>query len=101
MVHKKDGTWILCIDYCVLKNITFQNRYLIPWIVDLLDQLKAAKYFSKIDLKSGCHKVTIEPSNVWNISFTFKEGIFEWLVMHFRLMNSPTTFRRLMDDILW
>ena len=100
LVQKKDGTWRLCIDYRALNKITIRNRYPIPWIDDLLDQLKGAKYFSKIDLKSRYHQVPIVPSNVWKTSFKSKEDLFEWLVMPFRLMNSTTSFMRLMDDIL-
>jgi len=84
----------------VLNKITVCNRYPIPHIDDLLDQLKGVKYFSKFNLKLGYHQLPIEPSDVWKTTFKAKEGLFKWLVMLFELMNSPATFMRLMDDIL-
>jgi hypothetical protein len=99
-VLKKDGTWRLCIDYQALNKITVKNRYPIPQIDDLLYHLKGAKYFSKIDMKLGYHQVPIEQKDVWKTTFKSKEGIFQWLVMPFNLTNTPTTFMRMMEDIL-
>jgi hypothetical protein len=115
LVQKKDGTWRLFIDYRARNKITVRNRYSIPRTDDLLNQLKGAKYLSKIDLKYGYHQVPIEPSDVWKTAFKSKEGLFEWLVMPLGLTNDPfewlvmplglkndpITFMRLMDDILW
>jgi hypothetical protein len=100
LVQKKDETWRLCVDYRELNKITVKNRYPITWINDLLDQFKGENFFSKIDLKSGYHEVPIKPTGVWKTNFKSKEGLFEWLVMPFGLTNAPTTFMRLMDDVL-
>lgn len=100
LVQKKDGIWRLCINYQATNNITIQNRCSIPWIYYLLDQLKGEKYFNKVDLKSLYNQVPIESSDMWKTAFKSKDNLSEWLVMHFRLMNAPVTFMRLMDDIL-
>jgi hypothetical protein len=100
LVQKKDRTWRLCIDYHSLNTITVGNQYTIPRINYLLDHNKGGRYFSKIDPKSGYHQVPIEQKNVWKMAFKSKEGIFEWLVMSFGLKNAPSTFMRMMDDIL-
>ena len=100
MVQNKYDTWRLCINYRALNKIILRNKYQIPKIDDLLDQLKGEKYFIKIDLKSRYHQEPAEPSDVWKIAFEAKEGLFEWLVMPFVLTNAPSTFMRLMYDIL-
>jgi hypothetical protein len=99
LVQKKYGTWQLCIDYLALNKITVRKRYPIPQIDDLLNQLTGAKNFSKIDLKSS-YQVSIEQKDVWKTAFKSKEGLSEWLVMPFGLTNAPTSFMRMMDDIL-
>jgi hypothetical protein len=100
LLQKKDDPWRLCIDYRSLKKNIVKNPYPIPQIDDLLNQLKGANFFSKIDLKLRYHQVTIEKTNVWKTSFESKEGLFEWLVILIFLTNTLATFMRMMNDIL-
>jgi hypothetical protein len=89
-VEKKDGTKRMCIDYRALNEVTVKNKYSLPRIEDLFDQLRGASVFSKIGLRSGYHQLRIWPSDIPKTTFITKYGLYEFTVMSFGLTNCNT-----------
>ncbi|KAL4032578.1 hypothetical protein IC575_005657 [Cucumis melo] len=98
-VNKKDGSMRLCIDYRELNKVTVKNRYPLPRIDDLFDQLQGATVFSKIDLRSGYHQLRIKDEDVPKTAFRSRYGPYEFIVMSFGLTNALAVFMDLMNRV--
>jgi hypothetical protein len=98
-VEKKDKELCLCVDYRRLNVVTIKNKYPLPRIDILFDQLAGAQVFSKIDLRSGYHQIKICAEDIPKTAFTTRYGLFEYLVMSFELMNAPAHFMYLMNSV--
>jgi hypothetical protein len=98
-VEKKDKELRLCVDYHPLNAVTIKNKYPLPRIDILFDQLAGAQVFSKIDLRSGYHQIRIRAEDIPKTAFTTIYGLFEYLLMSFGLTNAPTHFMYLMNYV--
>jgi hypothetical protein len=98
-VQKKDGSQRMCVDYRSLNDVTVKNKYPLPRIEDLFDQMRGARVFSKIDLRSGYHQMKIRPSDIPKTAFFTRYGLYEFTVMSFGLTNAPAYFMNLMNKV--
>jgi hypothetical protein len=98
-MEKKDKELRLCVDYRPLNAVTIKNKYPLPCIDILFDQLAGAQVFSKIDLHSGYHQIKICVKDIPKTTFTTRYGLFEYLVMSFGLTNAPANFMYLMNSV--
>ncbi len=97
--QKKDGKLRPVQDYRKLNKMMIKNRYPLPLISELMDKLRGAKYFSKLDVWWGYNNVRIKSGNEWKAAFRTNRGLFEPMVMFFGLTNSPATFQWMMNNI--
>jgi hypothetical protein len=98
-VEKKDGTQRMCVDYRSPNEVTIKNKYPLPRIEDLFDQMKEASVFLKIDLRSGYHQLKIQESDIPKTAFRTRYGLYEYTVMSFGLTNAPAYFIYLMNKV--
>jgi hypothetical protein len=98
-IEKKDGTQWMCMDYHSLNEVTIKNKYPLPWIEYLFDQMKGASAFLKIDLRSGYHQLKIQESDIPKTIFHTRYGLYDYTVMSFMLMNVPIYFMYLMNKV--
>jgi hypothetical protein len=100
LIKKQDGSWCFYVDYRILNAKMICNMFLILVVDELLNELRGARFFTKLDLHSGYHHVFMNPDDIEKMMFRTHHSHFEFLVLPFSLTNTPVTFQALMNNIL-